>query len=37
MTISRSAFSKLLKREPALSHELLRTLAARLRAVEKSG
>lgn len=36
MTISRRAFSKLLKREPALAHELLRTLAARLRAAEKS-
>lgn len=36
MTISRSAFSKLLKHEPSLSHELLRTLAARLRAAEKS-
>lgn len=36
MTINRRAFSKLLKREPALTHELLRTLAARLRAAEKS-
>jgi CRP/FNR family transcriptional regulator, cyclic AMP receptor protein len=36
MTISRSAFSKLLKHEPSLCHELLRTLAARLRAAEKS-
>jgi len=36
MTISRSAFSKLLKHEPSLAHELLRTLAARLRAAEKS-
>ena len=36
MTISRSAFGKLLRSEPALSHELLRTLAARLRAVEKT-
>jgi CRP/FNR family transcriptional regulator, cyclic AMP receptor protein len=36
MTISRSAFSKLLKQEPAVAHELLRTLAARLRAAEKS-
>jgi CRP/FNR family transcriptional regulator, cyclic AMP receptor protein len=36
LTISRTAFSKLLKREPALSYELLRTLAARLRAAEKS-
>jgi CRP-like cAMP-binding protein len=36
MTISRTAFVKLLKREPALAHELLRTLAARLRATERS-
>jgi CRP-like cAMP-binding protein len=36
MTISRSAFGKLLKSEPALAHELLRTLAARLRAAEKT-
>jgi CRP-like cAMP-binding protein len=36
MTISRSAFSKLLKHDPSLAHELLRTLAARLRAAEKS-
>jgi CRP-like cAMP-binding protein len=36
MTISRNAFGKLLRSEPALSHELLRTLAARLRAVEKT-
>jgi CRP-like cAMP-binding protein len=36
MTISRSAFAKLLRSEPALSHELLRTLAVRLRAAEKS-
>lgn len=36
LTISRSAFGKLLRSEPALSHELLRTLAARLRAVERS-
>jgi CRP-like cAMP-binding protein len=36
MTISRTAFSKLLKHEPSLSYELLRTLAARLRAAEKS-
>src|SRR5262249_8495015 len=28
LTISRSAFGKLLRSEPALSHELLRTLAA---------
>lgn len=36
MTISRSAFGKLLRSEPALSRELLRTLAARLRAAEKA-
>jgi CRP-like cAMP-binding protein len=36
MTISRSAFTKLLKHEPAVAYELLRTLAARLRAAEKS-
>jgi CRP-like cAMP-binding protein len=36
MTISRSAFGKLLRSEPTLSHELLRTLAARLRAAEKT-
>ena len=36
MTISRTAFSKLLKHEPAVGLELLRTLAARLRDVEKS-
>jgi CRP/FNR family transcriptional regulator, cyclic AMP receptor protein len=36
MTISRSAFGKLLKSEPALATELLRTLAARLRAAEKT-
>ena len=36
MTISRSAFGKLLKSEPALANALLRTLAARLRAVEQS-
>src|SRR5579884_3274020 len=30
MTITRSAFGKLLKSEPALAHELLRALAARL-------
>jgi CRP-like cAMP-binding protein len=36
MTISRSAFGKLLKSEPALAQELLRTLAARLRAAEKT-
>lgn len=36
MTISRSAFGKLLKSESALAPELLRTLAARLRAAEKT-
>ena len=36
MTISRNAFAKLLRGEPALSQELLRTLAARLRAAERS-
>jgi CRP-like cAMP-binding protein len=36
MTISRNAFGKLLRSEPAIAHELLRTLAARLRAAEKS-
>lgn len=36
LTISRRAFSKLLKKEPSLSYELLKTLAARLRAAEKS-
>lgn len=36
MTISRNAFGKLLRSEPALAHELLRTLAARLRAAEKT-
>jgi CRP-like cAMP-binding protein len=34
LTIDRSGFAKLLRTEPALSQELLRTLAARLRAVE---
>ncbi len=36
MTISRTAFSKLLRSEPALTHELLRTLAARLRSAESA-
>lgn len=36
MTISRNAFGKLLKSEPALAQELLRTLAARLRAAERT-
>jgi CRP-like cAMP-binding protein len=36
MTINCSAFRKLVRGEPALALELLRTLAARLRAAEKS-
>jgi CRP-like cAMP-binding protein len=36
MTITRSAFGKLVRSEPALAQELLRTLAARLRAAEKT-
>ena len=36
LTISRSAFAKLLKTEPAIANALLRTLAARLRAAETS-
>ena len=36
LTIPRSSFGKLLRGEPALAHALLRTLAARLRAAEKS-
>jgi CRP-like cAMP-binding protein len=36
MTISRSSFAKLLRSEPGLTHELLRTLAARLRAAENT-
>jgi CRP-like cAMP-binding protein len=36
MTISCNAFGKLLRSEPAIAHQLLRTLAARLRAAEKS-
>ena len=36
MTINCSAFRKLVRSEPALAVELLRTLAARLRAAEKS-
>jgi CRP-like cAMP-binding protein len=36
MTINCSAFRKLLRREPSLALELLRTLAGRLRAAEKS-
>src|SRR5690349_13362161 len=34
LTIDRSGFAKLLRSEPALSQALLRTLAARLRALE---
>jgi len=34
MTIGRAAFAKLLRREPQISHGLLRVLAARLRAAE---
>ena len=34
LTIDRSGFAKLLRAEPALAQALLRTLAARLRAVE---
>jgi CRP/FNR family transcriptional regulator, cyclic AMP receptor protein len=36
MTISCRAFRKLLRSEPAIAQELLRTLAARLRAAENS-
>jgi CRP-like cAMP-binding protein len=36
LTIDRPGFVKLLRAEPALAHALLRTLAARLRAVEAS-
>jgi CRP-like cAMP-binding protein len=36
MTINCSAFRKLVRREPTLALELLRTLAGRLRAAEKS-
>ena len=35
LTISRSAFGKLLRREPQLASALLRTLAGRLRAAER--
>jgi CRP-like cAMP-binding protein len=35
MTISRGAFTKLLRSEPALTHALLHTLAQRLRSAEK--
>jgi CRP-like cAMP-binding protein len=36
LTIGRSSFAKLLRTEPALAQALLRTLAARLRAAERS-
>jgi CRP-like cAMP-binding protein len=36
LTIGRSSFRKLLRAEPALTEALLRTLAARLRAAERS-
>ncbi len=36
LTIDSTGFRKLVRSEPALAHALLRTLAARLRAVEKS-
>jgi CRP-like cAMP-binding protein len=36
LTVVRSSFTKLLRKEPALAHALLRTLAARLRAAETS-
>jgi CRP-like cAMP-binding protein len=36
LTIGRSSFSTLLRKEPALTQALLRTLAARLRAAERS-
>jgi CRP-like cAMP-binding protein len=36
LTIGRSSVGKLLRKEPALAHALLRTLAARLRAAEQS-
>jgi CRP/FNR family transcriptional regulator, cyclic AMP receptor protein len=36
MWIGRAGFSKLLRREPQLAHALLGTLAARLRAAERS-
>lgn len=36
LTIGRSSFGKLLRKEPALAQALLRTLAARLRAAERS-
>ena|SRR5437763_5010193 len=36
LTIGRSSFTKLLRKEPGLAHALLRTLAARLRAAQTS-
>ena len=36
LTIDRAGFTKLLRAEPALAQALLRTLAARLRAAEKT-
>jgi CRP-like cAMP-binding protein len=36
LTIGRASFTKLLRKEPALAQALLRTLAARLRAIETS-
>jgi CRP/FNR family cyclic AMP-dependent transcriptional regulator len=36
MTINRNAFAKLLKSEPTIAQALLRTLAGRIRAAEKS-
>ena len=36
LTIGRPGFAKLLRAEPAIAQQLLRTLAARLRAAEKS-
>jgi CRP-like cAMP-binding protein len=36
MSIGRAAFAKLLREEPAVAHALLRTLAERLRAAERS-
>jgi CRP-like cAMP-binding protein len=36
LVIGRSAFAKLLRSEPRLAHALLRTLAARVRAAERS-
>ncbi len=36
MTIGRSAFTKLLRSEPRLTHTILRTVAGRLRAAQRS-